>query len=324
MMLLSEFLPDNSLSSVTTSKSPKHFSPMALIEDHIVPQMADGPLTVIEEKQAETWPLIIPLTSKNCILCTSNEFTLTNETSKRKNNFILIDANLKKIIIRSPIKSTILQVIWAEQYDMFLFLTETEVWSLPMANKKVQLVKEISPHNKNPFKTMALVNLSILILGYDEWNTKILDRWIYDENIQQWTMIQPVPLLLTDNEYIGKITVDQKGNGTEQYLMLPICNDLTGKWRIEVFGTENFNCFKTISLENFDSEQDLKVVTIHDETSQVGWLVYSSNQKVLVGLNEDWNMIPLKYSTPIQEIGIFLQKYLVFRSTSKVEVHLIM
>lgn len=323
MMLLSEFLSDNSLSSVATSELPKHYSTMTSIEDHIVPHMADGSLTVIEEKNAETWPLKIPLASKNAILCTSTEFILLNEASKKKNNLILIDANQNKVVIRSPIKATILQVIWAEHYDMFMILTEKEVWSLTMTNKTVQMVKEIVPKNNTPFKTMALINLSILILGYDEWHTKMLDRWIYDDNIKQWSTMEPLPLLLTANEYMGKMTIDQKGNGSDEYLILPIYNDFTGKWRIEFFGTEKFNCLKTISLKNVDAEQDLKVVAIHNENSQVDWLVYSSNQKTLVGITEDWNIISLKYLTPIQEIGIFLQKYLVFRSNSKVEVHLL-
>ena len=123
------------------------------------------------------WPLTVPLVSEHPILCTSPKFILTSEVTKKKNHLILFDEHQRKSVIRSIIKDRIRQTLWMEELGIFLLLTEKVIWSFDPSKKEIKPVSEITPLRKKSFKSFALLNLSILIVAYDEWNPKLLDRW---------------------------------------------------------------------------------------------------------------------------------------------------
>ena len=315
-------LPAIAFPKVAT-EMPKNHSLSVIVDASLETNMNNEKRVTQETKVVQMlWPLKLPLPSQNAILCMSSDYILSSEIIKRKNHLILFDEHQKKSMIRSPIKDRIRQTIWVEELGIFLLLTEKLIWFFKPSTKEIKVVSEIKALGKKSFKSFALLNLSILIVCYDEWNPKLLDRWQFDTSLNLWRVISPLQITTVPEEFIGYMTADLQ-DGENGYFLMPIYNDTSNTWRIEFRNSLTLHCMKVIRLQKYHTVEDLKILPIHNRESSVSWLMYFSNTDVIIGLKEDWKVVALNCGLQIQQLGIFKRKYLSFRTNTQLMIQLI-
>ncbi|CAF0873157.1 unnamed protein product [Adineta steineri] len=200
----------------------------------------------------------IPLKSSQPILTVSSNNIFVNEQTKRKNQFVLIDDNLKKTFIKSPIKESIIDSLWYDKKQKLLLLTETKIFTYDSNTKIIQAIIDIKPMDGRVFKCFSMFNNECsLLIAYDEWGLKFIEKWDVNED-ESWELTEKFPLNLSSNEFVGNMLTIYDNDDFN--LAITIYNDFTEEWRMELRHLETGICFRTILLSRFDRENDYRMI----------------------------------------------------------------
>ena len=144
----------------------------------------------------------------------------------------------------------------------------------------------------------------------------------FDPNLKLWRVITPLSISTTAEEFLGQLKADlyDSANG---YLLVPIYNDVSNKWRIEFRDSLMLHCSKVISLPASGTMDDLKILPIHNSESKINWLSYFANSGVIICVKEDWKMVELDCGLPSagtgnlsKKISVLSNKYANWRFNS--------
>jgi len=313
-MLLAEFLPQPNVTEVSNTmvRPGINDEPMKL-------PAISSESTPINDDYSSITSIKIPLVSFEPILATSPNYILVNEFTKRKNQFVLFNDHLQKFITRSVINKPILDALWYEIGQQFLILTERNIFAFYPTTKNIQLINDLMPLDNKTFKCFTLLNQSTLLIGYDEWNAKCIDKWEQNEN-GLWTIIERQQLVLTSNEFIGNMLTITEDDCT--HIAITIYNNLTEQWRLELRNAETLICYKAILLPGSNVMHDYRIIPIKNAESNIKWLVFSSANSHIIAMDSKWKKIGLNYKNPVQRMAVFNENYLIIRTKERIDIHL--
>ncbi|CAF1029821.1 unnamed protein product [Adineta steineri] len=261
----------------------------------------------------------IPLKSSQPILTVSSNDIFVNEQTKRKNQLVLMNENLKKTFIESPIKEPIIGSLWYDKKQKLLLLTETKIFTYDLDTKIIKAIIDIKPTDDKIFKCFSMFNNECsLFIAYNEWGLKFIEKWNMNED-ESWELTEKFPLNLTSNEFIGNmLTIYDNDNFN---LAITIYNDFTEEWRMELRHIETGICFRSIFLSRFDPENDYRMIYMKNMISDIKWLIYSKSSKKIIAINSKWKKTYFPYKFPIYRMELFQNNSVIIRTTKKINIH---
>ncbi|CAF3508507.1 unnamed protein product [Rotaria socialis] len=265
-------------------------------------------------------PIKIPLVSFEPILAASPNFILANEFTKRRNQFVLYDENLHKLTTRSLLRTPVLDALWYDHQQRFLILTSENVYTIDPHTGDINVLRELIPMENKTFKTFTLLNQSTLLIAYNEWGAKYIDRWQQNVDDGIWILIERQPLKLTSNEFIGDICTIT--NNDCESLAITIYNILTEQWRIEIRNIDTFICTRAILLPGSSLVHDYRLISVKTTESDIKWLVFSSINSNIIAIDSNWKRIQVNYKHPVQRMAVFKDNYLIVRTTERIDIHM--
>jgi hypothetical protein len=276
---------------------------------------------MIDDMSNSISTITIPLKSSQPILAVSSNSILVNEYTKKRNQLIVIDDNLNKFSIHSPITEPIIDVIWYEIKKRFFLLTENKIFTFNPNEKIIERIFDIKSNDKIPFKSFTVINnQNSLLIAYDEWESKFIDQWQQDNENSVWKLIKKHPLNLTSNEFIGNILAINEDNCSK--LGITIFNDLNGEWRMELRDAEMLICFQKILLSRSDQIYDYRMIEMKNIISDIKWLVYSQANKEIIAIDSKWKKKHLNYKFPVYRMAQFKKNNLIIRLKNRIDIHL--
>ena len=304
-------------SSLLPTSIPPLKSPIidAQMEEPVAPTMTEP----TDNESALMFPIKIPLVSFQPVLVTAPNFILTNERTKRRNQFVLFDNEQNRSMIPSSIDMPVLDALWVEHHQEFLLLTANDIFRLDPLTKSIQRLTTIKPKKEKIFKCFILLEQAVLLIAYDEWNTAHLDRWQAADQQGSWKHIEKQGINLTANEFIDHMSYFAEGR--QPQIAISIFNELTEQWRMEFRHPQTFQCSKTVILPGSDPQCIYRMISVDDNSSDFHWLIYSSASNSMIALNSNWEKSHLNYAYPVERMAIFAQKYLVVRTKERVDIH---
>ncbi|CAF1124777.1 unnamed protein product [Rotaria sp. Silwood1] len=314
-MILTGFLPESNI--IQTSNTMDR---TVIVDELTKLSTTSSQAMSINDNSSSITPIKIPLVSFEPILATSPKYILVNEFTKRRNQLILVDDHLQKFIIRSSIKTTVLDALWYDNQQQFLLLTSTNIFSFDPNTKKIQTLNDIIPMENKTFKCFTLLNQSTLLIAYNEWGAEYIDRWQQNNEDGLWKLIERQPLKLTSNEFIGSILTIIENDCLN--LAIIIYNILTEQWRIEICHIETLICNKAILLPGSNLMHDYRMISIRNTQSDIKWLAFSSINSNIIAIDSEWKKIQLNYKHPVQRMAVFKDNYLIVRTTERVDIHM--
>jgi hypothetical protein len=312
-MILSELIPESNV----TQASNTIVRTMTNDELTKLPTVSSEPETINDNSSSIT-SIKIPLVSFEPILATSSKYILVNEVTKRKNQLIFFDDHLQKFTTRFFTKN-VLDALWYDNQQYFLILTPTNIFTFDPNTMKIEILHDLIPIKNKTFKSFTLLNQSTLLITYNEWSPKYIDKWQQNEN-GIWKLIERQFLKLTSNEFIGNILTIIEDDCTT--LAITIYNNLTEQWRIEFRNAETLLCYKAILLPGSNIAHDYRMISIKSAESNIKWLVFSSANSKIIAIDSQWKKIRLNYKHPVQRMALFNENYLIVRTTEKIDIHL--
>jgi len=265
--------------------------------------------------------ITIPLKSSQPILAVSSNSILVNEYTKKRNQLIVIDDNLNKFSIHSPITEPIIDAVWYEIKQRFFLLTENKIFTFNPNEKIIERIFDIKSNDKIPFKSFTVINnQNSLLIAYDEWESKFIDQWQQDNENSLWKLIKKHPLNLTSNEFIGNILAINEDNCSK--LGITIFNDLNGEWRMELRDAEMLTCFQKILLSRSDQIYDYRIIEMKNIISDIKWLVYSQANNEIIAIDSKWKKKHLHYKFPVYRMAQFKKNNLIIRLKNRIDIHL--
>ncbi|CAF3670003.1 unnamed protein product [Rotaria sp. Silwood1] len=262
----------------------------------------------------------IPLLSLKPILAVSSNYILVNEYTKKKKQLILIDENCNRSSINYSITENIIDALWFDMEQKFFLLTETKIFTLNPNTKIIKSISDIKLNNKKPFKCFTVINnQSSLLIVYDEWEPKFIDRWQKNNDNSHWILSERYSLNLTSNEFIGTILANNQDDNV--YLAMTVYNCLTQQWRMELRYIETLICFKKILLPGSDFTDDYRMIDMNNITLDIKWLIYSTANNKIIGIDSNWNRILLNYKLPVHRMVQFKENNLIIRTKTRIEIH---
>jgi hypothetical protein len=275
--------------------------------------------SMIDDTRDSISPITIPLVSSQPILAVSPKYILVNEYTKKRKRLIIIDDNLKRLFINSSITETIIDAVWYDIDKKFFLLTERKIFTFDPNSKTIETISDIKSDDNKPFKSFTVINnQSSLLIGYDEWESKFIDRWQQDNKDRLWKLIERYPLNLTSNEFIGNILAINEDDCSN--LAITIYNNLTEQWRMELRHAEMFTCFKTILLSGSNPMYDYRIIAMKTVTSDIKWLAHSQANNEVITIDSKWKKIHLYYKYPVYRIVQFKQNNLIVRTKNRVDI----
>jgi len=276
---------------------------------------------MIDKTRNSISAITIPLISSQPILAVSPNYILVDEYTKKRRRLIIIDDNLKKFFINLSINETIIDAVWYEIEKKFFLLTEQKILTIDPNKKIIEIISDIKSHDKKPFKSFTIINnQSSLLIAYDEWESKFIDRWQQNNENNHWKLIERHPLNLTSNEFIGNILTINENNCSN--LAMTIYNNLTQQWRMELRHAEMLTCFKKILLPKSNLMYDYQMIALKNITSDITWLVYLQDNNEIIAMDSKWKKIYLNYKFPVYKMAMFKENNLIVRTKNRIDIHL--
>jgi hypothetical protein len=266
-------------------------------------------------------PIEIPLIASQSILAVSPNYILANEYTKKRNRLVIIDDNLNRFSIRSPITDTIIDAVWYPIQKKFFLLTPRKIFSYDPNEKSLEAISDIKSDEKKPFKSFTIDNKqSSLLIVYDEWESKFIDRWQQDTANSLWKLIERYPLNLTVNEFLGIIFAVNEDDCSK--LAITIYDDLIQQWRMELRHTEMSICLKKIPLPGSDPMHDYRMIATTTTISDIKWIIYSQATNEILAIDSQWKKIHFNYRFPVYRMAQFKEKNLIIRTRDRIDIHL--
>jgi hypothetical protein len=231
----------------------------------------------------------------------------------------LFDNNLKKVYEQPSINETIIEAVWYEMGKKFLLLTSSEIYTFDPKTMIIGSITDIKATNKKPFKCLTVFN-SILLIAYDEWESKYIDRWRQNNEDGHWELIEKYPVDLTTNEFIGNILGIKQDNCSN--LAITIFNNHTEQWRMELHDVEKLTCLRKILLSGKNPADDYRMIIAKNNTSNIKWLIYSKARKEIIAIDSDWKKIYVNYKVPVQRMAQYNENNLIIRTTKRINIYL--
>jgi hypothetical protein len=274
--------------------------------------------SVINDTSNSISPIEIPLVSSQPILAVSSNSIFVNEETKKRKQLILINDHLQKFPTHSTITEIILDRLWYDIKKKFFLLTPTKIFTYDPKTMIIESIPDIEPTDNKPFKCFTVSNKqSSLLIGYDEWKSKVIERWEQNNENGLWKLIERYPLKLTSNEFIGSILGINQDDSSN--LAITIYNNFTNQWRMEIQDVETSKCLRKILLPSSDSRSDYRMIFIENARSDIKWLIHSPDNNKIIGIDSKWQKIYLKYKFPIHRMAQF-RKNLIIRTTNKIDI----
>ncbi|UJR22400.1 hypothetical protein I4U23_025461 [Adineta vaga] len=266
----------------------------------------------------------IPLISSTPQLTVSSNHIFADENTKKRKQFILFDKDFQKTSIPCFIDGNIIDCLWYDDIQKVFLLTSTTIF---IYNLKTQLIKpilDIKPTDNKPLKCFTRVNnQSTLLIAYDEWESKFIERWEQqiseeeNDDHSHWKLIKNYSVDLTLNEFIGSIL------SRENNIAITIYNHLTEQWRMELRDLENFKCLKQILLPEINLKNDYRMIHLEKPISTINWLIYSPSSTKIIAIDFNWKKKYYQYKLPIYRIEQFRQDNIVLRTINRVDIYTI-
>jgi hypothetical protein len=297
-MLLVDFIPKSNVFQMTEPINPMN----------------------IDKTRDSMSAITIPLKSLQPILAVSPNYILVDGYSKKRRQLIVIDDNLKRFCINLSINETIIDAVWYDIERKFFLLTERKIITFDPNKKIIETISDIKSHDKKPFKSFTIINKqSSLLIAYNEWESKFIDRWQKDNENNHWKLIERYPLNLNSNEFIGNIlTINE-----DDYLNLAITiyNDLTQQWRMELRHKEMLTCLKKILLPESNSTDDYEMIALKNTKSDIKWLIHLQDNNEIIAIDSKWKKTHLNYKFPIYKMAQFKENNLIVRTKNRIDIH---
>ena len=265
-------------------------------------------------------PVRIPMVSSQPILAASREYILVNECTKRKNNLILIDDQLRLFSVHFAAHETIIDALWCDAIEKFLLLTPNNLFTFDTNTKNVEILTDIRIAKGKIYKCFAFVSKQKkLLITYDEWETQFVDQWHYDK---QWSRCESKPsqaLRLTQNDSIGNIFAYSENE--HGYLAMSVYNALLEQWRFEVRRLEDGHLVKAIDLPGSSAQHDYRMTPVHSGTCDTHWLICSQLSNVILAIDFQWQTTRMDCSNPpVRRMATFRENILILRTTECVDI----
>ena len=285
-------------------------------------QTIDDVQSMINDSSHSISPIKIPLISSQPILAVSPNSIFVNEHTEKRKQLILIDNHLQRSSTNSTITEIIIDTLWYDIKQKFLLLTPTQIFTYDPNTMIIESISDIKPTDNKPFKCFAVCNKqSSLLIAYDEWESKLIERWKQSNENDRWKLIERYPLNLTSNEFIGTILATHQDDCSN--LAMTVYNNLTNQWRMELRHVDTSICFRKILLPSSDSSDDYRMIFIENAISDIKWLIYSRSNNRIIAIDSKWQKIYLKYKFPIHRMAQFRQNNLIIRTTNRIDIHLV-
>lgn len=276
--------------------------------------------STIDDNRDSFSSITIPLISSQPILAVSPKFILVNEYTRKRKRFIIINDSLGRFTIKSPITETIIDAVWYDNDEKFFLLTALKIYTLDPNSKNIEIIANIKSNILTPFKSFTVINnQSSLLIAYNEWESKFIDRWQQDNDSKLWKLSKRHPLNLTANEFIGNILAINEEDDLN--IGITIYDNLTEEWRIELRHGDMLICFKRILLPNSDPLHDYKMIVMKTPTSDIKWLVYSQITDAIIAIDSNWNKRNLNYKFPVYKMVEFKDNTLIVRTRNRLDIH---
>jgi hypothetical protein len=262
----------------------------------------------------------IPLISSQPILAVSPNYILVNEYTRKRKQLVLFDNNLQRFSIHSPIKEVIIDTLWYDIEKKFLLLTPSKIYTCNPDTMIIDSIPDIKSSDEKPFKSFSRFNNQYsLLIAYDEWESKFIDRWNQNNEDGHWKLVEKYPIDLTSNEFIGTILAINQDDSSK--LAITIYNNLMEQWRMELRHADTLICFKKILLSGANSIDDYRMIAMKNVTSDIKWLVYSPASKEIIAMDSKWKKIYLNYNFPVQRMTQYKENYLIVRTTKRIDIY---
>ena len=263
----------------------------------------------------------IPLISYEPILAVSPNYIFVNEYTRKRNLMVLLDNNLKKVYEKSSINEAIIEALWYDIEKKFLLLTSSKIYTFEPNTMIINSISDIKPTNNKLFQCFTEFN-SVLLIAYDEWGLKYIDRWRQNNKDGHWELIEKYSLDLTLNEFIGNILGIKQDDSSN--LAITIYNNLTNKWRMELHDIEKLICLKKISLSGTNPTDDYRMIIMKNNISNIKWLIYSKASKEIMAIDSNGKEIYVDYKVPVQRMAQYNENNLIIRTTKRINIYLFM
>ncbi|CAF3053913.1 unnamed protein product [Rotaria sp. Silwood2] len=275
---------------------------------------------MIDNKHHSISAIKIPLASSQPILAISSNYILANESTNKRKRLILIDQHFQRYPMNCPITQDIIDALWYDAEQKFFLLTERKIFTFDPNTKDIEPISDIRSNDRKPFKCFTVFNnQSSLLIAYDEWGPKFIDRWQKTNENNRWTLNRRHSLNLTSNEFIGIILGINQDDCFN--LAITIYNSLTQEWRMELRQLETLICFKKILLPGSDYIHDYRIIAMNNVTLDIKWLIHSPATNKVIAIDFQWNIIPLRYTVPVYRIIQFKENNLILRTKKRIDIH---
>ncbi|CAF1373553.1 unnamed protein product [Rotaria sordida] len=276
--------------------------------------------SIIDNNHNSISAIKIPLVSSRPILAVSQNHILVNEYTNKRKRLVLINEHLQIDFINSPIKQNIIDALWNDVEKKFFLLTETNIFTFNPNTKVIESISNIRSKDIKPFKCFTISNnQSSLLIAYDEWEPKFIDRWQKTNENNLWILSKRHSLNLTNNEFIGIILAINQDDCSN--LAMTIYNNLTEQWRMELRHIETLICFKKILLPGSDFIDDYRMISMNNVTLDIKWLIHSSANSKIMAIDSKWNIIPINYDVPVYRMIQFKENNLIIRTKNRIDIH---
>ena len=126
----------------------------------------------------------------------SPNYILVNECTNKRKRLVTIDDQCQRFSVRSPITDVIIDALWYHIEEKFLLLTPRNIFSYVPKSNSVETIIDRKSDDQKLFKSFTIDNNQSLLIAYDEWESKFLDRWQQNKEDGRWTLMGKYPLNL--------------------------------------------------------------------------------------------------------------------------------
>lgn len=262
----------------------------------------------------------IPLVSSQPMLATSPTYILTNEHTKRRNQLVWFDEQLRRHSHRIYISEALLDGLWHEGGKRFLLLSQFNIYTFDPNTRQFEKLPGFEPAPYKALKCFTLVNESTLYITYEEWAVEYAERWQADADGTSWTKIERLPLHLTSNELIGDMLAFVEGE--KSFVLLTIYNDLTEQWRLELRDIATGSQEGVLLLSDSSIYHDYRVALVKNTQANVKFLAFTAASPHIIAIDSNFKQITtLNYRSPAQRMALFQDHCLIVRTIERVDLH---